>query len=121
MTNNLYKMYKNQIDKEYCYQCAGTGRVFDHDHAPTEQIQCEECVGTGLTFCEDYQRDKAFFLNLLKVLKDEKWAWGKGLRDIIELNPAAQIIEMEHQDDSYMIVFRSHACYIEDGELKKFF
>lgn len=120
--NSLYREYKNQVDAARCSSCMGYGKLY-FDDPKDEGHECDDCKGTGLEFSDDYQEDREFFLNLLKLFSSDKdWRQDKKyILDTIQMNPAVHLIELEHQDDTYVIVFKSHACFIERGRLRKFF
>jgi hypothetical protein len=120
--NSLYKKYKNQVDRTRCSSCMGYGKLY-FEGPDNEGVGCETCKGTGLKFSDNYQEDREFFLNLLKLFSSDKdWRKDKEyILDTIQMNPALHLIKLEHQDDSYVIVFKSHSCFIEQGKLKKFY
>jgi hypothetical protein len=119
---SLYKQYKNQVDATQCSSCRGYGKLF-LEGPDDEGFQCSTCKGTGLQFSDNYQEDREFFLNVLKLFSGDKdWKQDKEyILDTIQMNPAVHLIELEHCDDSYVIVFKSHACFIENGKLQKFY
>jgi hypothetical protein len=123
MSMNIYKTYKKQELITRCSSCMGEGKFNFTDSIDENAIDCEVCKGTGLDFPEDNQQDKTFYLNLLKVFY-EKNDWPEDaeyLSHIIQINPTVYLIDTVDREHTFTIVYKSHACYIEDGKLKRFF